>query len=77
MLTEESDAHAAGPQPSGPRTKKQKIDVMGPYRAFCAKARQDGFSIAQAAAAWKESAIRRALVEQMTEGQRRKGKFHL
>ena len=77
VLTQAPDADGVQTAPSGPKVKKPKIDVMGPYRAFCAQARKDGFSIAQAAAAWKESAVRRALVEQMTDAQRRKGKFVL
>ena len=55
--------------------KRRKVDVLTPCRAFCAKARQEGYTISQAAAAWRASEVRKALVEQMTEGQRKKGKF--
>ena len=48
--------------------KRRKVDVLTPYR-------QEGYTITQAAAAWRASEVRKALVEQMTEGQRKKGKF--
>ena len=51
--------------------------MLDAYRAFCAQGRLDGYTFGQMAAAWKQSAVRRALIENMTEAQRKKGKFEL
>ena len=51
--------------------------MKGAYQAFCAAARRDGHSFAEAAVLWKRSAIRRAIIEDMSVAERRKRKFTL
>ena len=60
-----------------PAKKKPSGAMLEAYRAFCAAGRMEGYTFAQTAAAWKLSAVRRVLIEGMTEAQRKKGKFEL
>ena len=51
--------------------------MMEAYRAFVSAALRQGYSMKDAGELWKKSAIRRALVEEMPESKRARGRFVL
>ena len=69
------------PDPWAATCEAEARQVSGPmagaYQAFCAAARRDGHTFSEAAQLWRRSTIRRVIIENMSESERKRRKYTL